>query len=219
MVNVFECCRNSKEFLKFLDSYEDKNQEYFNNFRDYIFSIEDVSKITVPDFDLAAKYVYIMTHCFSGIIKSGSNMMIHPCYKSFIKKLRDKKIANKLSKLKVFNLPYDELIYKVDSQDTLLYIDPPYWKTEDLYVFHDFCKKEDHEKLASILNECDSSWILSYYEYDQVYDWYPKDIYRYEFKRYVKRHYRCQKNEKRQLVGREMLIINVDQKTNIDYFF
>ncbi|MFW6172630.1 MAG: DNA adenine methylase [Elusimicrobiota bacterium] len=214
LFNVFSCCTNYKEFLKYLEKYNPQDEYLYNEFKKEFKKI-DVDSIEVPDYELAAIYVYLATQCFSGIMSGDIGKMIyreHTTFTPFINKLYNNKIRKKFDILKTFNLSYDKFIEVIDDEETLLYVDPPYWKTEYLYDFHDFGRK-DHAKLAEMLNSCKSDWILSYYEYPDMHEWYPKSKFRWEYKDFIKYSSPAKKGVSKHN-GTELLVINIKKEEN-----
>lgn len=66
---------------------------------------------------------------------------------------------------------YDECIQKWDTPNTFFYLDPPYFGYEHYYTHHNFIEN-DHEKLKNLLIKSKSQWLLSYYDFPQLNDWY-----------------------------------------------
>ena len=210
MSNLFSCCSKYEEFIPYLESNEAQIEEKFNAFRDEIVEfINSGDKIEMPNFDMASKYVYLITQCFSGIVSEKVKFVdlkdkYESKYYSFLNRLKKPDIQKKLEVLKIYNLSFDDFIPEVDNEKTLLYVDPPYYGTEDLYAFHNFTK-DNHKKLADLLNSCKSSWVLSYYEFPEMHEWYPESKYEWVRKDYKKGSSAAK--GKKQTVGTELLII------------
>jgi len=193
MANVFSCCRYYDEFLKYLNRVEPQKDYIFNEYKKEIIElVKSNKKIDFPDFDIAAKYMYLVTQTFSGIMSERVKMIfLDPAkykttkYDAFKRKLNNPRIQSKLEKIKVFNLSYEEFIPIIDGENTWMYLDPPYYGTEKLYAFHNF-NIDHHKKLANILNTSKSNWILSYYDFKESYDFYPINKYKREFREYKK---------------------------------
>ena len=70
------------------------------------------------------------------------------------------------------NLDFEDVIIS-NTNDSLIYLDPPYYvKGNELYQ-HGF-KKEDHYRLAELLRNSNHSWVLSYddcVEIRDIYSW------------------------------------------------
>ena len=210
MSNLFSCCSKYEEFIPYLESNEAQNEERFNKFRDEIVEfINSDGKIEMPNFDMASKYVYLITQCFSGIVSEKVKFVdlkdkYRSKYYSFLDRLKKPAIQKKLEVLKIYNLSFDDFIPEVDNEKTLLYVDPPYYGTEDLYAFHNFTK-DNHKKLADLLNSCKGAWVLSYYEFPEMHEWYPESKYIWVRKDYKKGSSAAK--GKKQTVGTELLII------------
>ena len=210
MSNLFSCCSKYEEFIPYLESNEAQNEERFNKFRDEIVEfINSDGKIEMPNFDMASKYVYLITQCFSGIVSEKVKFVdlkdkYESKYYSFLNRLKKPDIQKKLEVLKIYNLSFDDFIPEVDREKTLLYVDPPYYGTEDLYAFHNFTK-DNHKKLADLLNSCKGAWVLSYYEFPEMHEWYPESKYEWVRKDYKKGSSAAK--GKKQTVGTELLII------------
>jgi len=103
------------------------------------------------------------------------------------------------------NMDFQEVIEKYDSPTTYFYCDPPYYSTEKYYANHDF-GLETHERLANTLKATKGKFSLSYYDFPQLSEWFPKDEYRWESKSFYKA--AMAKAGKSQTKGTELLIMN-----------
>lgn len=210
MANLFACIKEYNTFIPYLEKLEPQKEEIFNSFKNEVNEVIKNNTLQIPDFDIASKYVYIVTQCFSGIMSENVKMVdLKGKYKtkflSFFDRLRKEKIQKKLDSLVVSNLSYDEFIPKIDNKDLYLYLDPPYYSTESLYAYHNFTIN-DHEKLANIIKECDCKWCLSYYDFPNLSVWFPKTKYNWIEKDYKKAS--MASKQKKQSIGTEILISN-----------
>ena len=105
----------------------------------------------------------------------------------------------------VENLDFQQVIEKYDSPSTYIYLDPPYWKTENYYSNHDFDRK-DHERLANVLNGVKGKFSLSYYDFEILKEWYPVEKFRWEKKEFAKA--AAAKKGVKQNMAQELLILN-----------
>jgi DNA adenine methylase len=55
---------------------------------------------------------------------------------------------------------FETVLREYDSEDTLAYVDPPYYGTEEHYP--ETFEEDDHQRLVNALNDFDGYWILSY---------------------------------------------------------
>jgi DNA adenine methylase len=217
--NLFKCVQNPSELQKVLDSFpvqqlgvSNTPQDYRDRFVQYqteIFSPNVV--INSPDYELAAKYVYIVTQVFSGSKPETSSFIdLKGKYRSKYLSFRDKLskpdwVEHFLKITDVRNVDFGDAIDEFDSPNTYIYLDPPYWKTENYYSNHDFDSK-DHERLAKVLNSVESKFSLSYYDFELLHDWFPEDQYRWETKEFAKA--AAAKKGVKQNMGKELLILN-----------
>lgn len=197
--NLFKCLENPKELLRAVNSIpcqevgvENTPELYktlFNGFQEDLFSGDFTFK--APDYMVAAKYAYILTQVFSGSKPESSNYIdLKGKYKSkyltFRDKLMNPKWTDKFLKITNFeNMDFQNVIEKYDSESTYIYLDPPYWKTENYYSNHDFDRK-DHERLAEVLHNIKGKFSLSYYDFELLHDWFPEDQYTWERKGFKK---------------------------------
>ena len=217
--NLFKCVQNPRELQRVLDTIPVQQlniyptpvnfSERFKEYQDEIFA----SGLTInfPDYEIAAKYVYVLTQVFSGSKPEKSNFVdLKGKYRSKFLAFRDKLskpdwIEHFLKITDVENMDFQKVIEKYDSPSTYIYLDPPYWKTENYYSNHDF-DREDHERLALTLNSCQSKFSLSYYDFPLLHDWFPEDRYRWEKKKFAKA--AAAKKNTKQNLGEELLIMN-----------
>jgi len=213
MSNLFECCRIPEEFYEYMINLKAQDKELFYKFQKEIFKNKDIRKIELGNFEFGKKYAYIMTQVFSGLNAEKAKFIdLKGKYKSKFDSFRDRltnpKFTKKLKKItKCENLSYEQVIEKYDSPTTYFYVDPPYWKTENYYSFHDF-DVDDHKKLCYQLAKIKGKFSLSYYDFDLLSDWLPKDKFIWESRDFVK----AASAQKGQIQnkGTEILVMNYE---------
>jgi DNA adenine methylase len=217
--NLFQCIKKPEVLLETINSIPCQQlgeeitppiyREQFVNFQSELFG--EGFKINYPDYQVAAKYVYILTQVFSGSKPETSSFIdLKGKYKSKYLTFRDKLskpdwVEHFLKITKVENMDFAEVIAKYDSPTTYFYLDPPYFKTENYYSNHDF-DRDDHERLAKVLHEVKGKFSLSYYDFDLLHEWFPEDKYRWERKEFAKA--AAAKKGTKQNMGVELLIMN-----------
>jgi DNA adenine methylase len=217
--NLFKCIQNPSELQRALDSIPVQQigvtntpEEFkirFIEFQKEIFS--DGFTINETDYSIAAKYVYILTQVFSGSKPETSSFIdLKGKYRTKYLSFRDKLskpnwIEHFLKITDVRNVDFENVINEFDSRDTYIYLDPPYWKTENYYSNHDFDVK-DHERLSKVLNNIEGKFSLSYYDFELLHKWYPEDKYRWERKKFTKQ--AAAKKNTKQNSSEEILILN-----------
>lgn len=217
--NLFRCVQNPSELQRAIDAIPvqqvgitptpPEHKDRFNQYQSEIFA--SGFTINYPDYEVAAKYAYVLTQVFSGSKPETSSFIdLKGNYKSKFLTFRDKLskpdwIEHFLRITNVENLDFQNVIEKYDSPSTYIYLDPPYWKTENYYSNHDF-DRNDHERLARVLKQIQGKFSLSYYEFPLLHDWFPEPQYRWEKKQFVKA--AAAKKNTKQNLGEELLILN-----------
>ena len=217
--NLFKCVQNPTELLKVINSIDCQKfgeeitpplyKEQFIRFQSEIFA--EGFNVELGDYEVAAKYVYVLTQVFSGSKPETSSFIdLKGKYKSKYLTFRDKLskpdwIEHFLKITHVENMDFADVIAKYDSPTTYIYLDPPYWKTENYYNNHDF-DREDHERLANVLHGLQGKFSLSYYDFELLHEWFPETQYRWEKKLFAKA--AAAKKGKTQNMGEELLIMN-----------
>jgi DNA adenine methylase len=232
--NLFKCSLQCDRMWEELAKYpcqqvgvEETPPEYTEMFKTYqkeVFN-DDLVIGDEPNFDIAAKYVYVLTQVFSGSKPETSN---YTDYKGkyrckvliFMDKLKHPEYRAHLEKITfVENLDFQDVVEKYDSPTTYFYMDPPYYMTENYYSNHIF-SRETHIRLANTLKKIKGKFSLSYYEFPQLTEWFPQvplgknnqilmfgdPTYRWERKSFKKA--AAAKKDGTQNEGIELLIMN-----------
>lgn len=159
----------------------------------------------------AMQYVFLLTNCFSGAAAveatfTDDSKKNSSKFAAFHKKLTDGTNSRRLKNITACeNMSFEEVIAKYDSPTTYFYCDPPYWNTEDYYSLHGF-GREEHFQLMDCLHNMKGKFSLSYYDFDELGDMYPKDKFRWETKEFVKAS--GAREGEAQSIGEEVLIMN-----------
>ena len=217
--NLFQCIQNPELLLEAINNIPcqqkgesptpDIYREQFIRFQAEIF--ETNFSVQPYDYVTAAKYAYVLTQVFSGSKPETSSFIdLKGNYKSKFLTFRDKLsnpkwVEHFVRITKVENMDFETLITKYDSPTTYIYLDPPYWKTENYYSNHDF-DSGDHERLADCIKASQSKWSLSYYDFPQLHTWFPQSVYRWEEKEFAKA--AAAKKGVKQNLSKELLILN-----------
>lgn len=217
--NLFRCLQNPTELLTYVDKIDCqkknvsdtplKYREQFNDFQKEIFS--SGFTINYPDYEIAAKYAYTLSSVFSGSKPDKSQFIdLKGKYRSKYLSFRDKLtkpewIEHFLKITDVENLDFAAVIKKYDSENTYFYCDPPYFSTENYYSNHDF-GRTDHERFANSIKNIAGKFSISYYDFPQLHEWFPENLYKWEKKQFAKAAGAIK--GKKQTIGEELLILN-----------
>jgi DNA adenine methylase len=217
--NLFQCLQNPTLLLDAVNSIPCQQvgeevtpeiyKEQFISFQAEIF--DENFNVQAYDYTIAAKYAYVLSQVFSGSKPETSSFIdLKGKYKSKYLTFRDKLskpdlVEHFLRISHIENLDFQEVIEKYDSPSTYIYLDPPYWKTENYYSNHDF-DRGDHERLANVLKELKGKFSLSYYDFELLHQWFPEDEFRWERREFAKA--AAATKGKKQNMGEELLIMN-----------
>jgi len=210
-VNLFNCVKEYDAFHEVIKDYKSQNSGMFYNFQKEIFASDFKIDLSKPDFHTASKYAYVLSQVWSGTNPEKAKFIdlkgkYRSKFDSFKNKLTNTNWQRYFSKITTTeNMDFQEVIEKYDSPTTYFYCDPPYYKTEDYYANHAF-GIETHERLATCLKSVKGKFSLSYYDFPQLSEWFPKDEYRWESKQFAKA--AMAKSGKSQTKGTELLIMN-----------
>lgn len=219
--NMYLCLKNHQELLEECEKLVVQElgvvktnpicKQKFNEFQSEIFA--SGFTISYPDYKVAAKYVYVLTQVFSGANPEKSKFIdlkgkYHSKFTSFKNKLKNEKWQKMFESIThIENMDFEKVIKKYDSPTTYFYTDPPYYVVGEgaYYSNHNFVR-QDHERLANVLHEVQGKFGLSYYDFDLLNEWFPKDKYRWEIKEFAKA--AAAKKGTKQNMGEELLIMN-----------
>jgi DNA adenine methylase len=217
--NLFQCVKQPEILLEAINAIPCQQRgventpsiykEQFDEFQKELFS--SGFTINYPDYQVAAKYAYILTQVFSGSKPETSSFIdLKGKYKSKYLTFRDKLskpewVEHFIKISHVENMDFADVIAKYDSPTTYIYLDPPYFKTENYYSNHDF-DRNDHERLAKVLHQVRGKFSLSYYDFELLHEWFPEEKYRWEKKEFAKA--ASAKKNTKQNMGEELLILN-----------
>ena len=217
-VNLFNCVKNYEEFYEVIKDYKSQNKDLFDKFQSEIFSSDFKVDLSTPDYQTAAKYAYILSQVWSGTNpEKGKFIDLKGKYRSkfdsFKSKLVDKKWQKHFDKITFCeSSDFEDVIKKYDSPKTYFYCDPPYFKTENYYANHDF-GISTHQRLAETLKSIKGKFSLSYYHFEKLDEWFPKNEYIWESKEFSKA--AMAKSGKSQTKGIELLIMNYQKNSTV----
>jgi site-specific DNA-adenine methylase len=246
-VNLYKCCQNPVEFLPYLDNLKNtilrtsetdtlKKWEFYKSiYQEYTKNtfLDDLD-FEIGDYAKAAIYAFLITSSFSSVYPRGGGFSGYKKDKDklklevLIKKLKQNTYTKKLQSITEFNnIDFEELILKYDSEDTYLYLDPPYArfneeKGEDdaKRLFWYGADKDgvfgpaSHRRLLELLKTTKCRWSLSYYYFPLLEELLPRDKYRWTQKEVFRSSAQGGNNsdiKKEQAKGVELLIMNYDE--------
>jgi DNA adenine methylase len=219
--NMYQCIQNHQKLLEICEEFivQEKGlyptnpicKEQFDRFQAEIF--DKNFKVKPYDYEVAAKYIYVLTQVFSGSNPSKSKFIdlkgkYHSKFTSFKNKLKKPEWQKMFEKIThVENMDFADVITKYDSPTTYFYVDPPYYIVGEgvYYSNHDF-GRQDHKRLSNCLKSIKGRFSLSYYDFPLLSEWFPKNKYNWAKKTFAKA--ASAKKGKIQTTGVELLIMN-----------
>jgi len=246
--NLMRCCASPLEFLPELKALlapggllytevttpEEKWDFYKAIYRDYIKnSFLDDMCFEIGDFKVAAIYAFLITSSFSSVYPRGGGFTGYKKAKDklnltiLMNKLEKNKYTERLQKISEFNnLDFEEVIRMHDSEDTYIYLDPPYARFNDVKndddgrrLFWYGCDDENtfgvasHRRLLELLKTTKSRWSLSYYYFPLLEEILPKDKYIWTSKEFHRPSSVIKTEGVEKEKGIELLIMNYDPET------
>jgi site-specific DNA-adenine methylase len=248
-VNLYKCCSEPEKFLPYLENLKKtllftketeplKKWDFYKKiYHEYIKNdfLDDMS-FEIGDFEKAAIYAFLITSSFSSVFPRGGGFSGYKKDKDRLKlevlidKLKKNKYTSKLKSIKEFNnIDFEELINKYDSEDTYIYLDPPYARFNESKGEDDakrlFWYGSDvdgvfgpasHRRLLELLKTTKSRWSLSYYYFPLLEELLPKDKYMWFDKEVFRSSAQGGNNsdlKKEQEKGVELLICNYNPET------
>ena len=245
LVNLYKCATEPEKLLSTIDKL--KSTLLFTNETDPIAKWDfyksiyakytkndflDNMDFEIGDFKRAALYAFLATSSFSSVYPRGGGFS---GYKKKEDKLKIEALINKLKKgtytkklqsiTEFNNIDFEELINKHDSEDTYIYLDPPYANLEEEDTKRLFWYGADkdgvfgaqsHRRLIELIKKSKCRWSLSYYYFPLLEELLPKNEYIWLEKEVFRSSAHGGNNSESkgvQAKGMEMLILNYDPET------
>jgi site-specific DNA-adenine methylase len=247
-VNLYKCCSEPQKFLPILEKLkqtllstdltdkEEKRIFYRSLYKKYIENdFLDNMDFEIGDYRRAAIYAFLITSSFSAVYPRGGGFVGYKKDKDqlkldvLIRKLEKNKYTDKLKSITEFNnIDFEELILKYDSEDTYLYLDPPYHRPDEngdddaKRLSWYGCDKEgvfgpaSHRRLLELIKTTKCRWSLSYYYFPLLEELLPRDKYLWFEKEVFRSSAHGGNNSDvkgEQAKGVELLILNYNPET------
>ncbi len=161
LINLFKIVKYHPDaFIKELEFYLNA-RELFNEIK------EDIKLKGLTDIQKATRFFILIKNSY------GSKMGTFGANKKDMTKAIEyiKEVSKRLNKVIIENLDFEKILNKYDKENTLFYLDPPYFKTEDYYKDIEF-NEQDHLRLKEALTGIKGKWILSYNDCEYIRELY-----------------------------------------------
>jgi len=115
----------------------------------------------LTDIQRAARYYYVQRQCFGGRV-AGRTFGVAPDEPPRLNLVRMEEelsaVHLRLSRVMVENLDWSDLVRRYDKEETVFYMDPPYYKMP--FYKHNFSHK-DFFKMAELLSDIKGKFLIS----------------------------------------------------------
>ena len=247
--NLMYCCSIPDKFIQVLEKFKEnvlktsetnplKKWDFYKSIYHIYIKNDFLDKMDfeIGDLEKAAMYAFLITSAhnsifprsagYNGYKKSTDRLKLDV----LIDKLKKNKYTDKLQSITEFlNIDFEKLINKYDSEDTYLYLDPPYYRYDEKTGEDDskrlFWYGSDqegvfgpasHRRLLELIKNTRCRWSLSYYYFPLLEELLPKDKYIWLEKDVFRSSAHGGKNHdpnKEHSKGIELLIMNYDPET------
>jgi site-specific DNA-adenine methylase len=249
-VNLYKCCSEPDKFLPVLEKLKEtllktdetdplKKWDFYKSiYRKYTRENDflDNMEFEIGDFRRAAIYAFLITSAhnsvyprgagFNGYKKNNDKLKLE----TLINKLKKNTYTNKLQSIKEFsNIDFEELINKYDSEETFIYLDPPYARWSEgkdvddakrLFWYgsdsDDVFGPASHRRLLELIKKSKAKWSLSYYYFPLLDELLPRNEYIWIEKEVFRSSAHGGNNsgsKETQAKGVELLILNYNPET------
>ena len=123
---------------------------------------------TLTDIQRAGRFFYLQKNSFGGLIikqKFHYGVIQHPNYNPERIPEIIERVHQRLARVQIESLPYEQILERYDRPTTLFYLDPPYWRRM-LYKFN--FTDQDFRELEQRLHALKGKFVLSLDDHPEV---------------------------------------------------
>jgi len=162
--------------------------------------------VSKNEIETAFRYFYLNRTSYSGIMKKPAwgyheKRSVHPDKWG----LRIEESGQKLNGVKITNLDYEEVINaQPQEKSVFLFVDPPYYETDQKRAYEYYFIEEEHFRLCEILKKTNHKFCLTYddcFPVRDLYDW--AEIHEVSW-----RYHTANSNKAERKMGNELIITN-----------
>ncbi len=165
LANLYRCVRDHPEELCEELRYTLNARVDFDHIREVL-----RTKTVIPDIRRAAYFYQIIRESYaSGLDSFGAQP--HNMWRNFP---LITEASKRLQSVVIENKDFEKLIQQYDRPNTIFYLDPPYYETEDYYEDVGF-GTADHERLCNALMQIKGKFLLSYNDCPQIRQLYSRE--------------------------------------------
>lgn len=162
LANLYRCVRDHPDELCQELTFSLNSRTDFDYIREVLHN-----KTVIPDIKRAAYFYQIIRESYaSGLDSFGAQP--HCMWRNFP---LIGQAATRLQSVVIENKDFEKLISQYDRPNTIFYLDPPYYNTEDYYEDVGFTNK-DHMRLRDALLSIQGKFLLSYNDCPEIRELY-----------------------------------------------
>lgn len=132
--------------------------------RDEFYRLRSENSQALTDVQRAARFYYLLRTCYGARINNPtfSSNVVKPSGLKLRDELREHLLSvhERLQKVIIENQSFEQILNRMDTPDTLFYLDPPYYECESYYGKGIF-SRDDFIKLRDLLKNIQGKFILS----------------------------------------------------------
>jgi DNA adenine methylase len=161
IANFFRICqRHEQELLRYL-RFSIVSRSWFTQ-------IAAQDPATLTDVQRAARFLYLQKNAFGGLVRKRSyhyHIVRPPSFDPGNLPKLIEKTHERLQRVQIECLSYDEVIRRFDRPSTLFYLDPPYWGIE---LYRHNLSEADFVKMEGRLRAIQGKFVLSLNDVPEV---------------------------------------------------
>jgi len=122
----------------------------------------------LTDIQRAARYLYLSKNCYAGLVRHqnyGWRVAQPPSFNSERLPATIEETHQRLARVQIECLPYEDVLARYDRPATLFYLDPPYYGRK-LYNYN--FDPDDFRKMAELLDKLRGKFVLSLNDIPEV---------------------------------------------------
>lgn len=161
VANFFRICQSHHEELLRCLQFCLVSRKWFS-----LFKLQNPETLT--DIQRAARFFYLQKNSFAGLVRSPTyhyHVVRPPSFNVGRLPQLFEKAHQRLQRVQIECLPYEEILKRYDRPKTLFYLDPPYWNRK-LYKFN--FAENDFKKLEEHLRQIQGKFVLSLNDLPEV---------------------------------------------------
>ena len=170
LVNLFNMLKDNYKYLYNWVKCTPISRELYDNYVELLKSNDIQDRV-----QRAGMYMYLIRLSYNCQIESGWSMAGFSRYVAWSNNWKEtlKWFSDFLDNVVIENMDFERLIKTYDSNDTFMYLDPPYYLADKTKYYEIVFNQTDHLRLFNVLKDTKCNWLVSYDNNDYI-----KQIYK-----------------------------------------